>query len=123
MDVTRQHAHSAQRIDPYAAAAAVGGGVAGLTETCCLAKGNRAVSLFERTSFLGGRAATQHGDGDAVDRGLHALCTASGATQLLRGLSVTDRARVPKPVFGRLNRRVYRLPTALTALVAGGPLR
>ena len=40
--------------------AMVGGGVAGLTAACYLARSGANVALFERTPYLGGRAATQN---------------------------------------------------------------
>jgi phytoene dehydrogenase-like protein len=41
----------------------IGGGMAGLSAACYLARAGVAVTLFEKASSLGGRAATQNHDG------------------------------------------------------------
>src|SRR2546430_1170444 len=51
----------------------VGGGMAGLTAACYLARAGVAVTLFEKASSLGGRAATSYHEGYAFNRGIHAL--------------------------------------------------
>src|SRR5918998_1989881 len=61
----------------------IGGGMAGLTAACYLARAGADVTLFEKAPNLGGRAASQDFDGFRFNRGIHALYT-GGATP--RGL-------------------------------------
>jgi phytoene dehydrogenase-like protein len=53
----------------------VGGGMAGLTAACYLARSGVAVMLFEKAANLGGRAATQNHEGYLFNRGIHAIYT------------------------------------------------
>ena len=53
----------------------VGGGMAGLTAACYLARAGVDVTLFEKAPTLGGRAATQGFDDFRFNRGIHALYT------------------------------------------------
>jgi zeta-carotene desaturase len=60
---------------PSATVAVAGGGLAGLAAGCALAEAGFRVSLFERRSYLGGRASSyQHpGTGEIVDNCQHVL--------------------------------------------------
>ena len=120
-DVTNRD-ESNLRTDAVIDAVVVGGGIAGLTAACYLARGGQRVTLFERAAGLGGRAATQRVDGYAVNRGAHALYTGGAATQVLRELGVTYSAAVPKHVFGLLDGQLYPLPVSPAGLFAGGLL-
>ena len=57
----------------------VGGGMAGLTAACYLAREQMEVTVFEKASYLGGRAATQEFDGFRFNRGGHALYSGGAA--------------------------------------------
>ena len=61
----------------------VGGGLAGLTAACYLARGGVAVTLFEKAAELGGRAATQDYDGYRFNRGIHALYSGGAISEVL----------------------------------------
>jgi len=76
--------------------AIVGGGLAGLSAACALADAGYKVSLFERRSYLGGRASSyEHpGTGEVVDNCQHVLlgcCT--NLLNLYRRLGVEDKVR------------------------------
>jgi phytoene dehydrogenase-like protein len=51
----------------------IGGGLAGLSAACYLARSGVAVTLFEKSSGLGGRAATQ------IHNGYACVCSGSRA--------------------------------------------
>jgi phytoene dehydrogenase-like protein len=53
----------------------IGGGMAGLSTACYLARAGVPVTLFEKAANLGGRAATQNHDGYLFNRGIHAIYT------------------------------------------------
>jgi phytoene dehydrogenase-like protein len=114
-----QHSQLTRADDARADAVVVGGGVAGLTAACYLARGSARVTLFERASELGGRAATQHVDGYTINFGAHALYTGGAATEVLRELDVRYRAAIPRHVYGLAGGRAYRLPTAPAGLFGG----
>ena len=76
------------RCDTAADVCVIGGGVAGLTTACYLARAGIAVTLFEKAPALGGRAATQHRSGFAVNRGIHALYAGGAASHVFRELGV-----------------------------------
>src|SRR4051812_45333186 len=79
--------------------AIVGGGLAGLSAAAYLARAGVAVTVFEKASNLGGRAATQSVDGYALNRGAHALYVGP-AVEVLRDLGVTFTAHSPKGLLG-----------------------
>ncbi|HEX5502261.1 MAG TPA: FAD-dependent oxidoreductase, partial [Thermomicrobiales bacterium] len=56
-----------------AGVAVVGGGLAGLTAALYLARGGRAVTLFEKAHDLGGRAITEESEGYYFNLGPRAL--------------------------------------------------
>jgi zeta-carotene desaturase len=74
----------------------VGGGLAGISAACALADAGFRITLFERKSFLGGRASSyEHpGTGEVVDNCQHVLlgcCT--NLLDLYRRLGVEDKVR------------------------------
>ena len=77
----------------------VGGGMAGLTAACYLAREQMEVTVFEKASYLGGRAATQDFDGFRFNRGGHALYTGGAASRILEELSVSYEYGIPKRTF------------------------
>jgi phytoene dehydrogenase-like protein len=77
----------------------VGGGMAGLTAACYLARAERDVTVIEKAPYLGGRAATQDFDGFRFNRGGHALYTGGAASRVLEELGVSYDYGIPKRTF------------------------
>src|ERR687898_3101943 len=77
----------------------VGGGMAGLTAACYLARAQMEVTVIEKASYLGGRAATQDFDGFRFNRGGHALYTGGAASRILDELGVSYDYGIPKRTF------------------------
>jgi phytoene dehydrogenase-like protein len=77
----------------------VGGGMAGLTAACYLAREQIDVTVIEKASYLGGRAATQDFDGFRFNRGGHALYTGGAASRILGELGVSYDYGIPKRTF------------------------
>src|SRR5215211_742232 len=77
----------------------VGGGMAGLTAACYLARAQIDVTVIEKASYLGGRAATQDFDGFRFNRGGHALYTGGAASRVLEELGVSYDYGIPKRTF------------------------
>jgi phytoene dehydrogenase-like protein len=78
--------------------AVIGGGLAGLSAATYLARAGMQVTLFEKSSSLGGRAATQEYEGYAFNRGVHAFYYGSAGTRVLRELNVTYSYKNPRGV-------------------------
>jgi phytoene dehydrogenase-like protein len=95
----------------------VGGGLAGLTAAAYLARDGAAVTLFERSRRLGGRAATQDENGFAFNRGAHALYTGGAASRALAELGVTYGFGVPKATFGLLHGQIHAVPNSAFGLL------
>jgi len=76
--------------------AVVGGGIAGLTAACFLAREGVGVTLFEKAPVLGGRAATREFDGFLFNRGIHALYTGGAASRTFEELGITYGHGTPK---------------------------
>src|SRR5437899_239644 len=62
----------------------VGGGLAGLTAATLLARAGARVTLYERSTTLGGRAITQNEAGFLLNLGPHALYRAGAALRQLQ---------------------------------------
>jgi phytoene dehydrogenase-like protein len=77
----------------------VGGGIAGLTATCLLAREGAEVILFEKAPNVGGRAATREAGGFLFNRGIHALYTGGAASQTLEELGVSYGHGTPQETF------------------------
>ena len=77
----------------------VGGGMAGLTVACYLARAEIDVTVIEKAPYLGGRAATQDFDGFRFNRGGHALYTGGAASRALEELGVSYDYGIPKDTF------------------------
>lgn len=80
---------------PQPDAVVVGGGLAGLAAAAYLARAGRAVTVFERSAELGGRAATQERGGFHFNLGAHALYRKSAGSEVLRDLGVKYSGRSP----------------------------
>jgi phytoene dehydrogenase-like protein len=77
----------------------VGGGIAGLTAACFLAREGAEVVLFEKAPNLGGRAATRESGGFLFNRGIHALYTGGATSQTLEELGVSYGHGTPQETF------------------------
>jgi len=73
--------------------------MAGLTAACYLAREQIDVTVIEKASYLGGRAATQDFDGFRFNRGGHALYTGGAASRILDELGVLYDYGIPKRTF------------------------
>lgn len=78
--------------------AIVGGGLAGLTAACYLARAGTDVTVFEKGADLGGRAATQIREDFRFNRGVHAIYTGGQMSQVLQELGVDVKGGNPKAV-------------------------
>ncbi|HET6316009.1 MAG TPA: FAD-dependent oxidoreductase, partial [Chloroflexota bacterium] len=106
----------------------VGGGVAGLTAATYLARGGVKVTVVEKASMLGGRAATDYVNGFALNRGAHAVYSGGPTSDVLRELGVSYTYGVPKRVFALDERGIHALPASplsllRTTLLDGGDKR
>ena len=68
--------------------AIVGAGLAGLTAATYLARAGRSVTVFEKSSEVGGRACTQTEGGFCFNLGPHARYRSGSGTAILRELGV-----------------------------------
>src|SRR5258708_29300286 len=66
----------------------IGGGMAGLSTACYLARAGVPVTLFEKAPNLGGRAATQNHDGYLFNLGIHAIHTAVTTSDDIQTLGI-----------------------------------
>jgi phytoene dehydrogenase-like protein len=79
--------------------AVVGGGISGLTAACFLAREGARVTLFEKASAPGGRAATRESGAFLFNRGIHALYTGGAASRAFEELGVSYGHGTPKETF------------------------
>ncbi len=107
-----------QRID----VAVVGGGLGGLAAAALLARRGRSVALFERTSTLGGRAATHSKDGFLFNLGPHALYRKGHGARVLQDLSVRLSGGAPSASGGYAldGGRLHALPGGFLSLLTTG---
>ncbi len=96
----------------------VGGGLAGLTAASYLARAGVAVTLFEKATKLGGRAATSLHDGYAFNRGIHALYTGGDTEEVLRQLGIAYQGHSPQAVHVFSQGKLYPFPTGLSSLLS-----
>lgn len=95
----------------------IGGGIAGLTAACYLARAGVGVMLFERASQLGGHAATRREDGWAFNRGAHALYPGGAASAAFRELGVSYRYGTPTATFVLQHGHFWPLPSSALTFV------
>ncbi|MBI4515388.1 MAG: NAD(P)/FAD-dependent oxidoreductase [Deltaproteobacteria bacterium] len=102
----------------------VGGGLAGLTAAAYLARAGRAVTVFERSNALGGRAATHVKDQFSLNLGPHALYRGGAGIRILRELGVPFDGGSPSVSGGYAvdKGRVHTLPGGLLSLLTTGLL-
>ncbi|MCY0999428.1 FAD-dependent oxidoreductase [Myxococcus sp. MISCRS1] len=91
--------------------AVVGGGLGGLATAALLARGGCAVTLYERSKHLGGRAQTTDVEGFRFNLGPHALYRAGAGMRVLGRLGVKPRGRVAGESGGSYALRAGRLHT------------
>ena len=92
--------------------AVIGGGLAGLAAAACVAKAGRPVTVYERSSQLGGRAMTTAQSGFRFNLGPHALYRAGAGARVLRELGVEHSgSRPPLGGWALRDGRLERLPT------------
>ena len=92
--------------------AVVGGGIAGLTAACFLARGGAEVTLFEKAPTVGGRAATRESGGFFFNRGIHALYTGGAASRVFEELGVAYGHGTPKDTFVLDGKELRPFPTS-----------
>ena len=90
----------------------VGGGIAGLTAACVLAREGAEVTLFEKAPTVGGRAATKESGGFLFNRGIHALYTGGVASRVLEDLGVSYGHGTPKKTFVLDGKELRLFPTS-----------
>jgi phytoene dehydrogenase-like protein len=97
--------------------AIVGGGMAGLSAACYLARAGLSVTLFEKSAHLGGRAASQNHDGYIFNRGIHAIYTGGATSEVLQDLGITYRYGTPKETFLLHQGQIYPFPASMSSLL------
>lgn len=97
----------------------IGGGLAGLTAACLLAKSGMAVTLYERSADLGGRASTEIYDGFAFNRGIHALYCGGAADKMLKELKIPYTGYIPDPSRVRVltEGELFSAPLGMMSLI------
>lgn len=95
----------------------IGGGMAGLSTACYLARAGVPVTLFEKAANLGGRAATQNHDGYLFNRGIHAIYTGGATSEVLQDLGITYNYGSPKETFLLHQGQIYPFPASMSSLL------
>jgi phytoene dehydrogenase-like protein len=104
--------------------AVVGGGVAGLSAAALLARAGKSVVVCEKSSTLGGRAATHRAGEFLFNQGPHALYRRGRGVDVLRELGVEFTGGVPAAAGGyAVDRgRKHTLPGGFVSLLTTGLL-
>ncbi len=97
--------------------AIVGGGLAGLSAACYLARAGVAVTVFEKAATLGGRAATQNHDEYRFNRGIHALYTGGATSEVLQELGIPYSGHSPKAISALRQGKLYVAPVNTPTLL------
>src|SRR5215207_131592 len=97
--------------------AVVGGGMAGLSTACYLARAGLEVTVFEKAPIPGGRAATRESGGFMFNRGIHALYTGGAASRAFEELGVTYGHGTPKETFVLQDGELRPFPTSPAQLL------
>ena len=106
-----------ESLEQQAAVVIVGGGLAGLSAACYLARAGVGVTVFEKSAELGGRAVSQAQNGFIFNRGIHALYTGGAASDVLQELGIAYRGHSPQALFALRAGKLHLAPvSALTLL-------
>src|SRR6266487_189855 len=102
----------------------VGGGLSGLIASTLVARAGLPVVLLEKSTSLGGRAASRDKHGFIFNLGPHALYRAGHLRKTLTTLGIDVRGAVPgaNGGFALLGGRRHTLPTGLMSLLTTGVL-
>jgi phytoene dehydrogenase-like protein len=101
----------------------VGGGLAGLTAACYLARAGVKVTVFEKSSALGGRASTQNYDDYRFNRGIHALYTGGAGEEVFRELQIPYTGGSPKEgIFALRQGKLHVAPLSAGSMLRTGLL-
>jgi len=103
----------------------VGGGLAGLTSANFLARAGLSVTLFEKSSAVGGRARTESKQEFHFNLGPHALYRSGAAIRILRELGIAFRGSRPATAGGYAIDRggKHTLPVGPVSMLTTGLLR
>src|SRR5689334_1673090 len=95
----------------------IGGGISGLTAAAYAARAGRRVGVYERSSRVGGMAATETSNGFFFNMGPHALYRGGPADSVLSELGVAYHGTKPKADLVTRGGRFYTMPVTPTALM------
>src|SRR5512138_2680528 len=97
----------------------IGGGVAGLVAATSIARTGREVTLLEKASAPGGRAATREKHGFLFNLGPHALYREGELRSALRSFGIDPPGAIPGASggFALHGGRLHTLPTGFLSLV------
>ncbi|HEV2983091.1 MAG TPA: NAD(P)-binding protein, partial [Vicinamibacterales bacterium] len=101
-----------------------GGGLSGLIASTIVARAGQPVVLLEKSTALGGRAASRNKHGFILNLGPHALYRGGHLSKTLKTLGIGVHGAVPATNggFALLGGRRHTLPVGLTSLITTGML-
>lgn len=103
--------------------AIVGGGLGGLATSVFLARAGRRVTLFERSSHLGGRARTDDFEGFRFNMGAHASYLGGAGASVLKELGVKfTGGSPPLSLSGLKGGRLHPISSSFSSLLSTGLL-
>ena len=98
--------------------AIIGGGLAGLTAAAYIARGGRAVTVYERASHVGGMAATEEASGFHFNFGPHAFYLGGVGQEIADDLGIAYPGKTPVADRALRNGRLHILPVNARTLLA-----